>query len=562
MSDAPEPEVGPIDLRGYLGVVRRHWLLIASTVLVAVVLAVAAGFVQDKVYKASTEVLLQSRPSEEVLNGNQQQNPQFLQQLVQTELEVMRSRSVEEAVADELGYEPNVTVASKGQTQVVVISAQDTSPKAAVKEADTYAAVYVRERRDGTIADLNDAATQLQSQLAALEKSVTDQEAVVGALRAQLAAAAPADQAAVTAELTAAEQQLEAARTAAADRRITLQDQIDQLQTEATLTRTRGAQIVSSARVPTEPVSPSPRRDLAIALFLGLLVGLGLAFLRDYLDDTIRSKDVLDTVSDGLPALALVPVVDGWRNQEEAVLESIQHPRSAVAEAYRGLRTSIQFIGIERNVKLLQVTSSSASEGKSTTSANLAVALARSGHRVALVDCDLRRPRVHRFFGITNYIGFTSILLRDVPASDALVSIEGVPGLKVLPSGPLAPNPSELLGSTASHDLLRALGEVVDYVIIDSTPLLPVSDSVVLSSCVDAVVVVAAAGSTTKRALSRSLEMLRLVDAPLVGLVLNRVKGTLGYGYGYGRQYGPDPSASDETEASQPRRGVPAPTGS
>jgi capsular exopolysaccharide synthesis family protein len=546
MADENDPEGDAIDLRSQLDVVRRHKLLIAVTALVAVVLALGLSVTRPKVYRADTEVLLQSRPSEDVLNGNQQQNPQFVQQLVQTELEVMRSRSVEEAVANKLGYTPDVSVAAKGQTQVVVISAEDTSKARAVKEADTYAAVYVQTRRDGAIADLNDAVAQLRDQLSGLDSSLADAQAKAASLEQRLAAAPEGDRAPLAAQRDAAQRDLQALQASAVNRRVTLEDQIDQLQTTATLTQTRGAEIVSKARVPSQPVSPNPRRDGAIALFLGLLVGLGLAFLREYLDDSIRTKDTLDRVTGGLPALALVPALEGWRDRDQAVLESIDHPNSPVAEAYRGLRTSIQFIGIERTVKLVQVTSSSAAEGKSTTSANLAVALARAGKRVVLVDCDLRRPRVHRFFGMSNLVGFTSVLLRDIPASEALVPVDGVPGLNVLPSGPPPPNPSELLGTRSSRDLLRALGEVVDYVIVDSTPLLPVSDSVVLASCVDAVVVVASAGSTTKRSLARSLEMLRLVEAPVVGVVLNRVTGQNAYGYGYGYGYGASATGGDD----------------
>jgi capsular exopolysaccharide synthesis family protein len=533
MAEQIERDVESIDLRGYLAVVGRHKLLIGLTVLIAVTLALGFSLSQDKVYQAKSEVLLQSTPSEDVLNGNPQQNPQFLQQLVQTELEVMRSRSVSDPVKEQLGYEPEVVAAAKGQTQVVVIKASDTSPREAVREADTYAAVYVETRRDAAIADLDDAVTQLRNQIIELDGELASAQANVVDAQAEIDAAGDADTTALVIARDAAQSELVGLTASIAGRRLTLEGQIEKLQTAVTLAQSRGAQIVSAARTPTQPVSPNPKQNAAIALFLGLLVGLGLAFLRDYLDDSIRSTEALDAVTGGLPALALVPTLDGWRDRDRAVLESIDHPNSPVAEAYRGLRVSLEFFGLERQLQLVQVTSSSAAEGKSTTSANLAVALARAGKRVVLVDCDLRRPRVHQFFNMSNQVGFTSVLLRDVPAAKALMPVDGVPGLSVMPSGPPPPNPSELLGGKASRELLLALGEVVDYVIIDSTPLLPVSDSVVLASCVDAVVVVAAAGGTTKRALKQSLSMLRLVDAPVLGVVLNRVSGSNTYGYGY-----------------------------
>ena len=534
MADQLDGDPESIDLRGYLAVIRRHKLLIGLTMATFMVVAIGYSVRQPKSYQAKTTVLLQSSASEDVLNGNLQQNPQYLQQLVQTELEVMRSRLVTDAVQKKLGYEPQVTVAAKGQTQVVVLRASDESPRKAVREADTYAAVYVQIRRDTAIADLNDAVTQLSSQVITLDQQLAAAQSKVGAAQAQLDGAAAGDIPALTAARDGAQRELDVLSASIAGRRLTLEGQIEKLQTAATLTQSRGAEIVSAARLPTEPATPNPKRNVAIAGFLGLLVGLALAFLRDHLDDSIRSTEILEAVTGGLPVLALVPGIESWRDREEAVLESVEHPNSPVAEAYRGLRVSIQFLAIERKLQLIQVTSSSAAEGKSTTATNLAVALARAGKRVVLVDCDLRRPRVHRFFDISNAVGFTSVLLRDVPASEALVPVVGVPGLNILPSGPPPPNPSELLGTRACRDLLAALGEVVDYVVIDSTPLLPVSDSVVLASCVDAVLVVASAGITTKRSLARSMEMLRLVDAPVVGAVLNRVSGLHGYGYGYG----------------------------
>lgn len=549
MPDESDTETEIFDLRKHVAVVRRHGVLIGVTMLVALVAAMALSFTRERIYRADTEVLLQARPSEDVLNGTQQQNPQYLQQLVQTEIEVMRSRSVEDAVAKALGRAPHVSIAAKGQTQVVIISAEDTDKARAVTEADTYARVYVDTRRKAIIGDLDDASAKLTDELTALQARVAAAQAALDTAEAKLAAATDADRSVLTTARDQARVALDQETAAVAGRRAALSDQIDQLQTTATLTRSRGAQVVSAARTPTQPVSPNPKRDAALALFLGLLVGLGLAFLREYLDDSIRTKDGLDLATGGLPTLALVPGVENWRDEDEARLELITHPNSPAAEAYRGLRTSLHFIGVERELKLIQVTSSQASEGKSTTSANLAVALARAGKRVVLVDCDLRRPRVHRFFGLSNAVGFTSWLLRSVPPAEALIPIEAVPGLSVMPSGPPPPNPSELLGTRTARDAFRALAELVDYVVIDSTPVLPVADSVVLAGYVDAVVVVAKAGSTTRRSLGRCLEMLRLADAPIAGVVLNRVRGENAYGYGYGYLPDEEPEPLGETDA-------------
>jgi capsular exopolysaccharide synthesis family protein len=183
------------------------------------------------------------------------------------------------------------------------------------------------------------------------------------------------------------------------------------------------------------------------------------------------------------------------------------------------------------------VTSASAQEGKTTTLANLAVAFARSGLRTVAVCCDLRRPRLHAFFGLDNAVGFTSVLLGNVALSKALQPVPGVDRLLILASGPLPPNPAELLSSSRTVELLRNLASQADIVLIDSPPVLPVTDSLVLSQRVDSTVLVSAAGTTTRKAVHRAAEMLHQVSAPLVGAVLNGVSEDSGYGSYASRYY-------------------------
>ncbi len=276
----------------------------------------------------------------------------------------------------------------------------------------------------------------------------------------------------------------------------------------------------------------------------GLVLGIGLALLRERLDDRIRTKAELEKVAGGLPSLGLIPTVSEWRDKKRPFLVAAEHAKSPPAEAYRGLRTSIQFIGLDRTIKTVQITSPAAADGKTTTSANLAVTMAESGQNVVLVSCDLRRPRIHEFFGLANNFGFTSVLVGDTRLEDALVSVPKFGNLTVLPSGPVPPNPSELLGSTKAQEVFARLAQAADVVIIDSPPVLPVTDAAVLAGHVDAVVIVAAAQTTTRRDISRSIEVLNRVDAPIVGVVLNgaseadcyvyyRYGDQYGYGYGY-----------------------------
>src|SRR3954451_13891935 len=185
----------------------------------------------------------------------------------------------------------------------------------------------------------------------------------------------------------------------------------------------------------------------------------------------------------------------------------------------------------------VQVTSPRAAEGKTTTLANLAVALARAGQRVVMVDCDLRRPRIHDFFGVTNEVGFTSVLLGELPLSEAVQEVPGERLLMLLASGMLPPNPSELLASQRTVQILAALQSESDVVLIDSPPMLPVTDAAVLCARVDATLLVTRAGTTGRRELARAIELLHQVDAPLVGTVFNGVSDESAYGYTYSYRY-------------------------
>jgi capsular exopolysaccharide synthesis family protein len=192
---------------------------------------------------------------------------------------------------------------------------------------------------------------------------------------------------------------------------------------------------------------------------------------------------------------------------------------------------------MDRPTRLVQFTSPTSADGKTTSLANTAVTLSQAGLRVVVVCCDLRRPRIHEFFGLKNDIGFTSVLLGDVALADALQEVPDCPGLHLLASGPKPPNPSELLGNPRARDLLESLAELCDIVLIDSPPLLPVTDPTVLAGIVDAVVLVVSMGKSTQSGITAALENLARVNAPLVGVVLNNVPQTDSYTY-YRYTYG------------------------
>ena len=242
------------------------------------------------------------------------------------------------------------------------------------------------------------------------------------------------------------------------------------------------------------------------------------------------SREDLEHATDELPVLAQIPRITSWRDRQRPLVVTLEAPNSSAAEAYRSLRTSIQYLGVDRERDSIQVTSARIGEGKTTTLANLAVVFARAGRDVTIVCCDLRRPRIHDYFGLSNKIGFTSVMLGELPVLSALQRVPGEENLAVLSAGPPAPNPSELLSSAKAREVMASIVRTCDLVLVDSPPVLPVSDALIVSGMVEATLLVANAKSSSRRALHRTVELLRQVDAPLVGTVLNNADGVENYG--------------------------------
>jgi succinoglycan biosynthesis transport protein ExoP len=506
------------DLRQYLSVLRQRRIVIVFSILVVVITTLAAAELQVPKYQATAEVLLQYQSATQSFLNPSTGQPADPTRQVQNQLQVIQSQPVKQIVRDQIGYAPTIVAIPVGQTDVIAITAQNTDPIAAATIANTYANAYISYRQSQAVANALANAAQVQTQINQLQTQIS-------ALNSQIQNASPKNAADVTASLSPQLLTL-------SQQQATLKQQVAQLQSEAAL-NSGNAQLVDKATVPTTPASPRPVRDLVIAAAAGLILGMGAAILLDQLDDSVKSPDDLGRVAHGTPNLAVIPYVAGWKAKDQTVVVSISDPKSPAAEAYRSLRTSVQFAALDRPLRTLHVTSPSQGEGKTTTLANLGVALAQVGQRVIIVCCDLRRPRLHEFFGMDNSLGFTSVLLGHVPAALALQDVPEVNGLQVLPSGPLPPNPSELLASSRAAEVLLALQGLADIILIDSPPVLPVTDAAVLSGLVDATVVVATAGLTTRRQLRQAFEILGQVDAPILATVLNRV--TTGDSYGYGR---------------------------
>ncbi|MGM0492091.1 MAG: GumC family protein [Armatimonadota bacterium] len=303
------------------------------------------------------------------------------------------------------------------------------------------------------------------------------------------------------------------------------------------------ASVVDTAEAARE-MQASLFRSLVFAGALGLFVGLALAILLEALDDTVYSVEDLQRVSD-LYLLGIIPL----RSDEAGPLVTIDAPKSPPAEAYRTLRSNIRFSLFDRPAETFLVTSAGSGEGKSVTAANLAVAYAQSGVSVILVDTDLRRPVMHRLFEIETPVGLTNVVVGDLELSAALVDTE-VPGLKLLSTGPLPPNPAELLESEQMTQVIDELTEMADIVIFDSPPAVMLTDATILSSKLDRTIIVAESGQITERAINDLERLFRHARADVLGIVLNKLRVTGGDYYYYYYYYYYDYTAQPNGDAA------------
>ena len=317
--------------------------------------------------------------------------------------------------------------------------------------------------------------------------------------------------------------------------------------------RSNSFRIVDSARVPTAPSEPNIPRNLAFAFALALTSGVGLAFLLESLDNTVRTTEQAQNISQ-LPSLGLIPmgsrteISKGSRrlalapSKEAVELITQVKPQSQMAEAYRALRTSLLLSSLGAPPKIILITSALPQEGKTTTSINTAIVLAQKGVRVLLIDADMRRPSVHKTLDMTGPLkGLSNVLTGTASLPDAITISPQLPNLWVLPAGSPPPNPAELLASANMRTMLSQLREQYDHIVIDTPPTLSVTDAVVLSTRADAVVLVIRSGQTTKTALRRSRDLLIQVNARICGVLLNAVdlaSPDYYYYYEYQAKYG------------------------
>jgi capsular exopolysaccharide synthesis family protein len=328
----------------------------------------------------------------------------------------------------------------------------------------------------------------------------------------------------------------------------TLTDRSKETGLESELKATN-VRIVEKAETPGAPISPNRRRNYQLALLIGLAIGIGLTLLFENFDNTVRTPE--DVKAMNLPFLGMIPAVAPAAGTTTARPAALRYPEGPVAEAYRVVRTNLLFSSVAEGGRALIVTSTNPGEGKTTTTANLAISLAANGAKVLVVDADLRRPTLHQHFTISKTPGLSDVIVGKRQISDAIQSVRGK-ALHVLPCGYIPPNPAELLGSTVMREIVRALKTRYDWVLIDTPPVLAMADTPVLCPFVDGVILVVASEASGRPAVQRAIDQLASVGGTVIGAVLNKVdlkRNSYYYSQYYGEYY-----RSYYADAEAPRR--------
>lgn len=519
-----------MELKEYIIPLRKWWWLIVAATVVATVSSYLATRQQPPIYQSRTTIMV----GRAIENPNPSGNDLWLtQQLANTYADIARRSPIKEATMAALGLSwlPEYTVRVVANTQLLEIAVVDTSAPRAQAVAAELARQLIRQAPTGADSQAQQRQTFITAQLNDLEAKIKETQAEIEKKQSELTNLFSARQIADTqAQITGLQSKL-----------TTLQANYASLLANTQKGALNTISVVEPAPLPTEPIGPNKPATILLAATIGLVLAVGAAYLLEYLDDTLKNPDDVQKVL-GLTTLGAVPRIEAGQGNELITLTGGQ---SAVAEAYRILRTNLQFAEVERPLRALLITSPAPTEGKSLTTANLGLALAQAGRRVIVVDADLHRPRQHRLFGLRNNVGLTSALLEARPALDGLLQEGPAPGLRVLTSGPLPPNAAELLGSARMKELLAEMTGLADIVVLDSPPATAFADAMILSAQCDGVLLVLDCGISRREVARRALEALRRVNARVIGALLNRIPLRGGsyyyyYYYYYGHYYSDD----------------------
>ena len=553
-----------MELRDYINVVlARKWVIIGVTVLV-IAAALVLSLLQDPLYESRVMILADiNKAGESATDALYSLAFGDPNTFIQTQAEIIKTRTMARAVYDRLQYDyeearyareegedvfipasvpapeelmKRVKVDRSQNTNVFQIAVTDHDPLLARDIAQAYAEEYILDRQLSSIKQISEARKEVWNRITELESQIQD---IAQRVKQYTKENIPPE--------------LEAEASQAVNLWATLYEKYMSLRIAEALEQ-RGLEVIEPAEAG-EKVSPRTTRNGVLALFLGLILGVGLAFLVDYLDVTLKTREDFERYY-GTTIIGEIARAEGL-GAEAMEIVYFSRPDSATAEGFRNLRTNIQFLNLEGDRRLLMVTSSNPDEGKTSVAVNLAAALSEMGKRVLVVEADLRRPVLEGYLGELAQSarkGLTDILMGTAGLEEATIGSENG-NLFFLLSGVKPPNPAELVSSQAMQELLRRLREEYDYVIVDAPPVLAVSDAIAMAPMMDGVLLVASHGIANREGARHTVELLSKVDTRILGVVINNVEIAGRYGYGY-HYYSPYHYYSGE-EGTRGRRAFP-----
>ena len=518
-SSEMDPMDDTINIKEYLALFWQWAWLIALAALLA---GTAAYFVSRRmtpVYQASTTVLVNEAPANKSTDYSA---VMASERLTRTYAEMIKKEPALASTIEQLGLQlalddlqEMITVKPLTDTQLIQVSVESTDPAAAALIANTLVQIFADQVQAIQSDRFVQSKASLETQLADVESQITQYDS-----QAALAVSAV--------EKDRLESKVAQYRE--------IYSNLLQSYEEVRLSE---AQSISSvvpieqAAVPTDPISPKTLQNTVLAAVVGFLLAAGAVVAREALDDTLKTPDDI-TRHMGLPVLGMINL---FSHKEDRLIASTQ-PRAPVSEAFRTLRTNVQFAALDRPLKTILVTSAGPSEGKSTVAANLAVVFAQSGLSTVLVDCDFRRPAVHRYFDLSNRVGMSALFFQSDVHLNGSCRDTTIPNLNVMTTGSLPPNPAELLASQRMKDLLGQVGQRAEVAILDAPPVLAVADATILSPLADGVLLVVQPGRTHISAARQAVEQLRRADARILGVVVNMLDlKSARYAYRYGYHY-------------------------
>lgn len=526
-----------LDLRQLTRIARRWWWLLLLAPIVAASSAFVVSNRQTPLYSA-TAVLRINPPAQSELN---QQVFNVTTNLGETYRQLITYDPVLQRVVDtlKLPYGPselrtNVTASVIRDTQLIKISVSDPDPAQAALLANTIAAQFIAYQAENTqtaietnLSDINRQITDVQNQLAAVETELNTLNVPANASKSD------------------AQTRINELRV----QQVQLQSRLDSLQSQSNSIASGVASgqvqvsVSNPAQAPTTPYAPRTMFYTVLGAFVGLLIAIGAVALLQYLDNTVKADTDYQALTDA-SLVSSIPVLPKLKDGAGQVY-ALQQPHSSASEAIRLLRTNLEFAAAVAPIKSLAITSTSPSEGKSTVTANLGVVMAQAGFKTVIIDCDLRRPTQHKIFGVSNTRGLSHLLTHPEEPWESHAHRVALPGLALIPSGPIPPNPADLLAIDAFDQVLARITADADIVILDTSPVLAVSDALIVSRKADGVLLLCRSGRTKRDALHIGATALQQGNIRLVGVVLNqRSEREAGGYYYYDYASKPEPSTN------------------